>query len=192
MFKGFGKKNKLSNDDLQFFVANSLATIMSNDPPKKIGLGQNQVFYFAPAKEIQRTDSDMTWQLVSRDMRWDLLNPGQPNLVPLIAVCSHGVRTMEDEAKNTVTAVYDRAIKQLTLALSLDSCSKEDAAIICTDLATREVVEASEQTTDALSRLTQWSTYKLCKNYLPEDRHEDLLPKIADEIGLEHKLLQAI
>lgn len=192
MLKGFGKQTKLTGDDRQFFVANSILTILGDNPPKQIGLGQNKVFYFAPTQRIKSKGGQMGWNILTRDMRWDLLNPGQPNLVPLVATCSHGIKSLEDEAKNTLTAVYDRAVKQVTFALSLDNYSDEDAAIICSDLDGKKVIEPAEETTDALRRLTQWSTYQMVKLYMRKEQHDELLPKIAEEIGIEHKLLQAV
>ena len=56
----------------------------------------------------------------------------------------------------------------------------------------KKVVEPAEETTDALRRLTQWSTYQMVKLYMRKEQHDELLPKIAEEIGIEHKLLQAV
>ena len=194
MFKGFGKKPKPTQDDLQLFVADTLSTIVSDKTYKDIGLSQNKLFCLLPQREITDTTNDrMTWEIYTKPIRWDLLNPGQPNLVPFQASTSGAVMTLEETGQSMLAAVYDRAKGLMSFALNLDQQSEEKMTVVTIDLATKEVTDVlpEAKTQSALKRLTQWISYRTAVSFLSGE-HSVLLPEIAEEIGLDLELLQSV
>jgi hypothetical protein len=193
MFKGFGK-HKYTADDRQIAAASALANQLLSDEfmQSKVNAGTNQIYLVLPENDDFLVSADYKYTFGEATIRWDLLNPGCPDLVGIRMFTRkfkdlRNTRSLEG-SRNSFTAIYDRSKKIMTAALQLDSISEGLSACVSFDLTAEddELIDIPERHKTPLARFTDWSAYDFALSLIPngdEERINAMTGKVRELLG---------
>tara|TARA_R110002012_G_scaffold210576_1_gene381254 strand:- start:1784 stop:2404 length:621 start_codon:yes stop_codon:yes gene_type:complete len=196
MFKGFGK-HKYTADERQMQAVTNLAGQLREDKfmQSKVNAGTNQIYLIMPESDDFMVTSEYKYTFGEGTIRWDLLNPGCPDLVGIRMFTKPfkdlgKTRTLEG-SRNSFTAIYDRSKKIMTAALQLDSVSEGHSACISFDLTAEdrmddELIDTPERHKTSLERFTDWSAYDFALSLIPKDdveRINAMTEKVRELLG---------
>lgn len=172
MFKGFGKQ-QFTADERQIAGGAFLTNLLKNDKQNltKINASNNKAHIIYPENDGFLTDSEIKFSLGAMDLRWDLLNPGCPDLVGIRMFTKCGRMKALDATRNCFTAIYDRAKRYVTMSLQIDETGDTSLACVTVDLTGDGPVsiETPERNEKALTRFTHWSIYDMSLSMVPKD-----------------------
>ena len=190
IFKGFGKPRKSNGVDLQLEGFESLACEISENAELKkfLAILKNKMV-------VMRTHKVGTgWEIFTADMRWDLLNPGKPYLVPIEVILSDKRGTIDQMLQQMIWCVYDIRSNQLTTVVGTGDVGM---AVTC-DLQKKDYVNTEADISTALDRFQQFAAYRVVQhmaenNESVTETHVDGCRKhIASVLEMDAKTLALI
>ena len=189
MFKGFGKP-KYTADERQLAGGVELVRMFKTDNPilSQVNAGNNEAYIVYPKNDGFLNDKEFSFSVATLPVRWDLLNPGCPDLVGIRMFTKPGRLKILDASRNCFTAVYDRSKKLLSYALSIDELDLSNVSKVTMDLNAEEAtpVEAPDRNAMALKRFTNWTVYELCTSSLPKgdlDTQSKVVHALREKMG---------
>ena len=192
MFKGFGKP-KYTADERQMAGGATLTHQLKKDEflLSKLNAGTNQVYLLFPDNDsfMEYDMEKYQYSLGEGTVRWDLLNPGCPDLVGIRMYTKCGRLKALEASRNCFTAIYDRAKKIVTIALQVDFLSETDSGCMSIDLTSDELLtieEPPERHAKALNRFTHWSSYDMARSMVSRDdldRQSAIVDLLRDKMG---------
>ena len=156
---------------------------------------QNRFLFVQPSTDPQYENKSSDWKIFSGSMRWDLLNPGTPHLVPInLLLTKFGEATTLDEiGERTVPMLYNRRDKRLVGALNLSEFKDaEGMPTVCIDMQKAEWVMPSEDENKAVKKFAYFSMFKSASEFAEEENMPALREFMADLIGITAKELALI
>ena len=188
MFKGFGTP-KYSADERQMAASAVLSTLLKDDNKhlSRINAGSNLAYILYPDNDGFLTNTTFDFSVGELPLRWDLLNPGCPDLVGIRMFTKCGHLKVLDGTRNCFTAIYDRSKKLISYALQIDAIDKGTSSHLTVDLNQEDasLVETPKRNGEALARFTHWSVYEMSLSMVPKD---DLARRDAVESTLKEMM----
>lgn len=189
IFKGFGSHKK-SMFEMQRQGFMSLLQLVQKEK-KLISRSRNELHVYGIKKEFK---DSMEWQSVVSPIRWDLLNPGYPNLIPLQMILKE-TSTLMEAMEAMMFGVYDLRDGRTIVAMSEEGNEREELTMYGSDTA-KENSTPDKEITQVINRLTIAMSIRICKLYLKPDADPELVNEMwqhmADEIDLDPKTLALI
>ena len=198
MFKGFGKAPELAQDDKQALALDGVIQLLKNGA---INAGEklNRLHIIEPSEQMTNAEG-VTWQAVNIPIRWDLLCPGKPNLVGIIAVTAGPDDKMSPEkfASEQAAFVYNLNSKVLLGAVQM-SKDLMHCGTVAFDMNTEKFIDKAEgvgeEAFTALKCLAFYYTYKQLKQTI-EDADPSVMTEFvkltADQMGIDPQTLLTI
>lgn len=185
MFKGFGKP-KYTADERQMAACELLRMTLRDDEAmqKRVNSSLNKTHIIDPENEDWLETASLNYSVGTRDIRWDLLNPGCPDLVGIRMFTKTGPMKLQEAVRNCFTAVYDRSKKVMGVALQLDFKDAKASSTMGLDVTTENVEPAdmSERLEKALMRFSIWSTYDFAHEALVAQGDSNNLQRMIDAL----------
>ena len=188
MFNGFGKP-QYTPDERQNIMSNGLMDLLMHEKKflSMLNASRNQMFQLCPhtAQDLTRFKEDNAPQFISGDtpIRWDVLNPGCPDLVPMIVFTKEGRRdgtfAVKQGAANCFTALWNRATQVLTVSNQWEDEERMGMASLSLKDGKRSVIETPDRTFDAMNRFTSWNIFDMARRCLRDPNEMDQLISIV-------------
>lgn len=196
MFKGFGNNPKISNAEKLLCAFNALGGLIDNKAIKA-GESLNRLHIIQCKGNITKSEKAQAWEVVNVPIRWDLLCPGNPNLVPMQAFTIGPKEQIPllDISDRIVMGIYDLNTKILYAAMQINGPHSKAEVVAC-KVSGEELGyhERSPEVATALERITGYALYKSmlgASEITDPDAINQITEYMAKEIGVEPRALTA-
>ena len=170
-FKGFGKP-ELTMDERQRTSARLLTQMISDRDSELWNLvkgASNSQICLEPKRELNKQDT--LWHIEETKVRWDVLNPGCPNYVPIhmVVMPLTQIRKTGDLARSIINAVFNRSTDELTMGLQLSNDDENCSVYSINTKDKDKPLTMKDKDMEVLGRFSMYSTYSMIAQILKFD-----------------------
>lgn len=161
--------------------------LQANKPnTREFNTAQNRFFFMQSKNDPTYESKAIEWKIYSGNIRWDILSPNSPHLVPinLLLMKEGEMASLKKLGERTLPMVYDRRDKKLIGALQMDKFSKKNCSTYCVDLENDESTEPSEDALIALKKFAAYASYRNAELYATDDEMDDIREHMAPMMGI--------
>ena len=138
------------------------------------------------------------WDICTEAMRWDLLNPGMPNLIPIQVYTKplKSMKTIGETYNCIITALFDLQTERLALCFKQETDIEKGTKTSATyDYKANDWVTPDEMTMKALDRLESFRAYRMLSDNMQNEKQSDqelVRDSMAELLGMDSTQLVRI